>query len=185
MQNHKRISTKSIILTGMFTAVISVLAQISIPLPSGIPITLQTFAVALTGYVLGWKLAGAACTVYLLLGAVGVPVFSNFGAGFGVLFGKTGGFIVGFIFMAMLCGFGIERKEGTWFAPVFGAAGLIVCHLIGIMQFSYLTQAPFWQSALLVSAPYLLKDIVALGLAFVAAMEIRKRLRSAAFASGN
>lgn len=177
MLDHRRVSTRNMILVGMFAAVLSVLAQIAVPMPSGIPVTLQTFGVALTGYVLGWKLAGAACTVYLLIGGIGVPVFSNFGAGLGVLFGKTGGFLVGFIFMAVLCGFGMEGKGKRWMGLCFGAAGILVCHLIGILQFSFLTRMPFVQSAFLVSAPYLLKDVVFTALAFAAGTEIRRRLR--------
>ncbi len=71
----KRVSTRSIVITGMFAAVIAVLAQVALPMPSGVPVTLQTFAIALTGVVLGAKLGMAAAGVYILLGAVGVPVF--------------------------------------------------------------------------------------------------------------
>ena len=91
----KKMSAKDMAFTGMFAAVIAVLSQIAIPLPSGVPVTLQTFAVALAGYTLGMKLGGLSAIVYVLIGAVGVPVFSGFKGGLGSLTGPTGGFIWG------------------------------------------------------------------------------------------
>ena len=66
-----------IVLTGMFAAVLAALSQIQIPMPSGVPVTLQTFAVALTGYVLGWQYGLASTAIYILLGAIGLPVFAG------------------------------------------------------------------------------------------------------------
>lgn len=178
MEQKKRISTKSMIMVGMFTAVLAVLSQIAIPMPSGVPVTLQTFAVALTGTVLGWKLGAAAALIYLLLGAVGVPVFSQMSGELGILLGKTGGFIFGFIFMALLCGLGAAQKKKA-LTGVFGAAGLLVCHILGVLQFMFLTQMPFWESALLVSVPYLLKDAISVILAFVLGEILRRALNAA------
>ena len=110
MEGKKQLSTKSIILVGMFAAVLAVMSQIAIPMPSGVPMTLQTFAVALAGAVLGWKLGALSALVYLLLGAAGVPVFSGMSGGLGVLLGKTGGFIFGFIFMVR-AGSGSEEQR--------------------------------------------------------------------------
>ena len=78
-------------MVGVFAAVLAVLSQISFPLPSGIPVTLQTFAVALCGYALGCKRGTLAVLVYIVLGAVGLPVFANFSGGFGSLVGLAGG----------------------------------------------------------------------------------------------
>ena len=71
-----KLTTKQIVLTGMMTAVLAVLSIVTIPLPTGVPVTLQTFAMAFCGYVLGWKLGGASSALYLILGAIGVPVAS-------------------------------------------------------------------------------------------------------------
>ena len=94
-----KISTKTIVTVGMFTAVLAVLSILQIPMPTGVPITLQTFAMALCGYVLGWQLGISATLLYIVLGTVGVPIFAGMSAGPGVLFGYTGGFIFGFIFL--------------------------------------------------------------------------------------
>ena len=171
----KRVSTRSIVITGMFAAVIAVLAQVALPMPSGVPVTLQTFAIAWTGVVLGAKLGMAAAGVYILLGAVGVPVFSGFAGGLGILFGKSGGFIWGFLFLALLCGLGcqIKNKVVGW---GLGIVGLAVCHLLGIFQFMVLMKMGFAESALLVSVPFLIKDVVSVAFAFVLGLQIRKQL---------
>ena len=110
----KKTNTKTIVMIGMFAAVLAVLSQISIPMPSGVPVTLQTFAVALTGFILGWKYGAISVGIYILLGTVGVPVFSNFSGGLGALFGKTGGFIWGFLFLAGFCGVShITKKKDS------------------------------------------------------------------------
>lgn len=95
-------STYNLVLTGMFAAVLAVISQISIPMPTGVPITIQVFGIALTGIVLGWKLGLSATIAYILLGAVGLPIFSNFQGGVHVLTGMTGGYILGWPVMAVL-----------------------------------------------------------------------------------
>lgn len=169
-------STQTLVMAGMCTAIIAVLSQLSIPLPSGVPVTLQTFAIALTGYLLGSKLGGISTLVYLLIGMIGVPVFSNFGGGVAVLFGKTGGFLIGFLFMAVLCGLAVDTKKKLHpaFLFIFSLAGLLLCHLFGILQFSFLTRMGFWPSALLVSLPYLIKDMISVVFAYFVASTIRK-----------
>ena len=97
--NRSVLYVKDICYIALFTALIAILAQISIPLPGGVPLTLQTFAVPLAGLVLGSKRGTIATVVYVLLGAVGVPVFSNFTVGLGIVLVLTGGFIVSFPLM--------------------------------------------------------------------------------------
>jgi biotin transport system substrate-specific component len=87
----QRISTQNLVLVGMFAAVMAVISQISLPMPTGVPITIQVFGIALIGTVLGWKLGGLATIVYILLGAIGLPVFSSFRGGVQVLAGMAGG----------------------------------------------------------------------------------------------
>ena len=178
----RKLTTKTIVITGMFAAVIAVLAQIAIPMPSGVPITLQTFPIALTGAVLGARLGTAATGIYILLGAVGVPVFSNFTGGLAIIAGKTGGFIWGFLFLALLCGAGATLKNKP-LGVATGLLGLIACHLLGTLQFSLLTGMNFPESALLVSVPYLPKDILSLILAYALGLQIRKQLLRAAILS--
>lgn len=173
-----KVTTKSIVEIAVFTAVLAVLSQISIPLPSGVPVTMQTFAVALCGVVLGWRLAVASTAVYILLGAVGVPVFAGFSGGAQVLVSYTGGFIFGFLFMALLCGIGSMVKNKV-LGVAAGMAGLVVCHIFGVLQFMFVMRMGFVESFLLASAPYLIKDVVSVILAYAVGWNIRKRLLKA------
>lgn len=173
-----KITTKDIVGVGMFAAVLAVLSQISIPMPSGVPVTLQTFAVALAGVVLAWKLGTASVLVYILLGAVGVPVFAGFTGGAQALVNYTGGFIWGFIAMALLCGIGV-RMNNKIAGILVGIAGLAVCHLFGTIQFMAVMKMGFVESFLLASAPYLIKDVISVVLGFVIGGQIRTRLLKA------
>ena len=170
-----RIATKEIVCIGMFAAILAVFSQIAIPLPSGVPVTLQTFAVALTGIVLAWKWGTVSTLVYILLGAVGVPVFSGFRGGMQVLVSHTGGFIWGFIVMALLCGIGIQMKNKI-LGMLLGIAGLAVCHLFGVIQFMVVMGRGFAESFLLASAPYLIKDAISVILAYAVGSQVRARL---------
>lgn len=173
-----KLTTRTLVHIGMFAAVLTVLSQIAIPMPTGMPLTLQTFAVALTGAVLGWRLALAGTAVWVLLGAVGVPVFANFSGGFRVLVGYTGGFIWGFFIMAALCGIGSAMKNKPFGLEV-GILGLLLCHVLGSLQYALIANVGFWHSMLLVSVPYLVKDVISVVLAFSAGTMIRSRLAKA------
>lgn len=176
MEN-KKVSTQMVVFTGMFAAVLAVLSQIQIPMPSGVPVTLQTFAVALTGFVLGWKFGSGSVAVYICLGAVGLPVFAGLKGGIGALAGATGGFIWGFLVMAAACGAAYCKKGAI--RIILPAAGLAVCHLLGVFQFMAVMGREFPESFLLVSAPYLVKDIVSVAAAYFVAGAIRRGLNAA------
>ena len=119
-----------------------------------------------------------ATVIYVLLGAIGVPVFSGFSGGLGVIFGKTGGFIYGFIVMAALCGLGAGKKNKLLTA-VLSLVGLFVCHFFGALQFSLLMSMSIRESALLVSVPYLIKDVISVVLAYAVGEVLKRSLRAA------
>lgn len=177
-EGNAKITTKEIVSVGMFTAVLAVLSQLSIPMPSGVPVTLQTFAVALTGVVLAWKFGTASMLVYILLGAVGVPVFAGFSGGVQILVNYTGGFIWGFIVMTLLCGIGVQMKNKIA-GILLGIVGLAICHLFGTLQFMFVMKMGFMESFLLASAPYLIKDVISVVLGFVIGGQLRTRLLKA------
>lgn len=124
---------RSVILAGMFAAVIGVLAQFSIPLPfSPVPLTLQTFAIGLTATILGSKTGTYAIIGYLLMGMIGLPVFAGGGAGISSLVGPTGGFLVGFIFNGLITGLIIEKTKFNYFwAIVANIIGAVVTLAFG------------------------------------------------------
>ena len=171
---HRRV-IYDLILTALMTAVLAVLSQISIPTPFGIPLTLQTFAVALLAYVLGWNYGLFAVGLYLVIGAIGVPVFANFKGGLAALIGPTGGFLIGFLLMALCLGL-TRRLKHPLFIILLLAAGLALCHLFGIIWFSIVSARPFIDAFLLGSAPYLVKDILSVILAFFISAGVNRAL---------
>lgn len=172
--------TMQLVAVAMCTAVIAVLSQITIPTPFNVPVTLQTFAVAFVGYLLGWKGGAISALVYMLLGAVGVPVFAGWSGGLSFVSSPSGGFIYGFIPMALLCGLGSkfcsDKISGKVLAVILGAAGLASCHLLGVIQFSFVAHMSLAKSFLTVSVPFIVKDLVSIAAAYILSVEVISRL---------
>ncbi len=171
--------TFKLVATGMFTAILTILSQLSIPMPSGVPLTLQTFAVALTGIILGYKLGTLSTLIYLLLGMAGVPVFAGFRGGFSSLLGFTGGFLWGFLPLVFFSGIACNRRPLKRYLLM--AVGLLFCHLLGTLQYSFIAKLDFIPAFALVSLPYLLKDTVLLVIAGVVGTLIHKQLLRSGF----
>lgn len=167
----------------MFAAVVSVLSVLSIPTPSGVPITLQTFAIALCGYALGSGSGLAATIVYILVGTVGVPVFAGMTGGPSWLVGYSGGFMWGFLFLSFFCGLGLKQRSAV-FRIIFGMTGLLICHLMGIIQYAIVAGVPIGASFFAVSMPFLLKDAISVAGACFAARPILKITKSQSIEQG-
>ena len=134
-------STKELVLGGMFAGVMAVISQLSIPMPTGVPITIQLFGVTLMSVVLGWRLGLLAMLTYILLGAAGLPVFSNLRGGLGVLTGVTGGYLWSYPLMVALCG--IRPRTGnarldTLLTIMLTLLGLAIVETIGGLQWAAL-----------------------------------------------
>ncbi len=157
----------------LMTELIAVMAQLAIPLPSGVPITLQVFAVALTGFILKRRLSLVAVVVYILLGAVGVPVFANLQGGLGILMSVRGGFIIGFLPIAFLCG---TLRENKFVKILYMILSVLLCHLCGVAWFSYVANVPIFAAFLEASVWYLAKDIALVLAAWFVARAIEKRM---------
>ena len=108
--DNRGVDVRRLALIALMAAVICVLSPLAIPLSAGVPISLATLAVMLAGAVLGPVDGMLATLVFLALGMVGVPVFSSYQAGIGVLFGKTGGFILGYIPLALCSGLFLGKQ---------------------------------------------------------------------------
>ena len=168
-------SVRTIVYIGLFAAITSVCALISFQTPWGVSFTLHTFAVALSAFCLGkWK--GTLTTfIYVLIGFIGVPVYSNFTAGPAKLFGITGGYIWSFILMTFLCGVGIETKK-KWSTMLFSILGLIVCYICGMAQFMLITKLGFGESFMMTIAPYVMKDVVSIFAAYGLSIPMKKAM---------
>lgn len=117
----RALSTSQMALIGVMTAVTCILGPFAIPIPiSPVPISFTNLAVYLTVYVLGMKAGTISYLIYLLLGFAGLPVFSGFTGGVAKLAGPTGGYLVGFIFMAVIAGWFIDHFQGNRIAHVAG-----------------------------------------------------------------
>ena len=163
---------KSIAFTALGVAFISVLAQIAIPMPWGVPFTLQMLAVAFVGFMLPVKYSFVTAIVYILLGAVGAPVFSSFGAGVVRLASPTGGFIFGFIPFVVLCSLAVNKSGAMRYS--FIALGLVLCHAVGVIWFSVVSAQDLWASFVCASLPYLVKDIVCIIVGLRCAEKLKK-----------
>lgn len=160
----KNTKIKKVSLSALFTAVIAVTAWVSVPTPFGINLAFTVFGVSITGFLLGAKGALASTIVYIALGTAGLPIFSFFSGGIGVLFGVSGGFIWGFIAIAILCGIAknLNKKSIKYLLMVLS---VVICHIAGIIQYSAITGNNITVSFLSVSLPFIFKDLM---LVFVA-----------------
>lgn len=169
--------TQKIVSCAMLTAVISLLSLIAIPMPSAIPISLQCFAIALCGYFAGSLMGTVSVSIYILIGAVGVPVFAGMRGGFAVLFGATGGFILGFIPLCLFCGgFGLSAKgkKRHVISIALGIMGLVLCHVSGIVQFMLIMQTDILTAFLTASLPYIAKDVICIIAAYPVSNILKK-----------
>lgn len=152
------------------TALTVILSQIAVPTPFGIPLTLQTLAVCLCGFVLGVRYGTASMILYVLMGAIGLPVFFGFHGGISCIIAEpTGGFLIGFIPLAALCGVKkhlFYAKNGRIFAILLGILGVIICHVCGALLYSTVTHIPLLASIAVVSLPFIAKDVISCILAY-------------------
>ncbi len=126
-------NVQKITFTALMTALICVLAPISIPLPDPMPaITLGTFAVYITAYIIGPWYSCASVLIYILLGIIGLPIFSKSQAGLQVVVGPTGGYMIGYFFIALCTGLMVKRFEKKIYLHIIGmVVGMLACHIIG------------------------------------------------------
>ena len=120
----KKLSTRKLVLIALMTAITCIFAPMAIPIPvSPVPISLTNLVIMISIYVLGFKDATISYIVYLLLGLVGLPVFSGFTGGLGKLAGPTGGYLIGFIFLALISGLFVDKFPKN---RILAVAGMIV-----------------------------------------------------------
>ena len=170
---------KQLLLISLFSALIIVGAYLRIPLPP-VPITLQTLFVLLAGVLLGTKAAISSTAIYLLLGAIGLPVFSS-GGGLALLLGPTGGYLFGLLFAAGLAGIAGNYKKKEENPKMYSLLCLLFCFLatlavyaVGVPFLKY-SRSLSWKTAIEVGMiPFLLGD----GLKIVAAVYLSRNLRS-------
>lgn len=177
------VTTKQLTLIGLMTAVTCILAPFAIPLPfSPVPISLTNLVINITVFVLGMKFSTVSYIIYLLLGIAGLPVFSGFSGGLGKFAGPTGGYLIGFIFLAVIAGYFAERFPGK---ILFAAAGLIIgtviSYLFGTVWLAAQMELSFSAALSIGVLPYLPGDAVKIIIACI----LGPKLRNAVMRAGN
>lgn len=169
---------RQIALAGLMSAVICLLAPWSLRIPiSPVPVTLGFLAIYFVISVLGMKLGTLSVVVYILLGLAGLPVFSGFLGGPGPLFGPTGGYLMGYIFMALICGFFVDKWGDNLLMSFLGMVlGTAVCYLFGTVWLAYQASYTFMQALAAGVLPYIFIDLVKLVMAMLIGRQLRRRL---------
>lgn len=177
--NNEQLKLRSMIITALFAAMIGVMAQLVIPIPP-VPITGQTLAIGLAATILGARYGTLSVLLYLLIGAVGVPVYAEFSGGLGKLVGPTGGYLVGFIPAAYLMGKYLEKTAFTYVhAMVANTIGMFITLIFGTAWLKIAADLS-WTAAIAGGfTPFLIVGLIKAALASWIGIVVRRRLISA------
>jgi biotin transport system substrate-specific component len=166
--------TKDLILCSLFTAITVIMSQLSIPLIGGVPMTLQTFSISLCGIILGAKRGFVSSLTYVFLGAIGLPVFSQFSGGLQAVVGPTGGFIISFPVMAYVIGYISEKTNNKYFIFLGMLLGATINFVFGTLQFSLITNSNLIQAFSACVVPFIPTTILKAILATFMGLRIKK-----------
>lgn len=172
---------KMLIICALFAAITAVLAQVSVKIPfSPVPFTGQTLAVGLAATILGSRYGTISMALYLIIGAIGIPVFANMNGGLHVIVGPTGGFITGFIVTAFVIGYILEKTKFNYIVAIIAnIIGMFVTLTFGVIQLKFVASLT-WTAAIASGAtPFLFLGVVKALLAAWIGIIIRERLISA------
>lgn len=176
-----KFNVKQLAIAGLMAAVICVLGPWALNIPvSPVAISLGTLAIYFVVSVLGMKLGTISVIIYILLGLAGLPVFTNFTGGPGKLFGPSGGYIIGYIFLALIAGFFVDKFGMN--LPVYFAGmvlGTAVLYLFGTLWMGYQMDLTFTQALMAGVIPYIPGDLIKLVIAMAVGIQVRKRLMKA------
>jgi biotin transport system substrate-specific component len=163
----------------IMTAVICVVAPLSIPV-GPVPISLATLVIFFSALLLGWKSATISCGLYILLGAVGLPVFSGFEGGMQKLAGPTGGYLLAYILLAAICGIAAERWNGKRIPYAIAMiCGCIILYAVGTFWLAMYTGISLKPALLMGVIPFLPGDAIKIAIAVLAGFPLKKALNKA------
>lgn len=174
-----KMSVKTIAVIGVLTAVTCILAPLSIPI-GDVPISLTNLVIYFGLYILGTRRETVSYVVYLLLGLVGIPVFSGFTAGPAKLFGPTGGYLIGFIPMAVIAGIFIEKSGRKLVLSMVGMIlGTAICYIFGTVWFVLIMKTSVQAALTMCVYPFIVFDLIKMVLAALIGPQIHGRLTQA------
>lgn len=185
-----KMSTNDLVLCALCAAITCILAPLSVPLAGEVPVSLATFAVLLSGILLGAKFGALSQLIYVLLGSVGVPVFAGWTGGIGITLGMTGGYIIGYIPMAFVAGliyyrFGRNESGARKYAVMFAAMFLAtaVLYILGTAWFMVQSKMTLAASLAACVIPFLPGDLIKIIAVMLVAPPIEAALKRAVPAS--
>ena len=159
--------TNKLLMAGLFSALTGVCSWININLFfTPVPVNMALMGPYLAGLMLGCRYGFFSQIIYILLGVLGIPVFAGFTSGAGIIAGPTGGFIVGYVICAVICGLP-ARKKGSSYRIMLMICGLIACYALGLAWFMILTHSTLWAGLVACVIPFLPGDAVKIALAAV------------------
>ena len=168
--------TLAIAKIALSTSIMCILGPFTLPI-GPVPISFTNLAIYLALYMLGWKRGTISYLVYVLIGLAGLPVFSSYGSGFAKLFGPTGGYIIGFIFMAVIAGLFIDKFTANNYLCITGMAfGMIVCYAFGTSWLAYAAHMKMPAAIAAGIIPFIIGDSIKIILASFVGANIRKQL---------
>lgn len=165
----------------LMTAMICVIAPFSIAIPiSPVPASMANLIIGITIYVLGMKKCLISTLLYLLIGMIGMPVFSGFMGGVGKVFGPTGGYLVGYMVFVIIGGIFVERYRERTMIQFFGLGiGMCGCYLLGTIWLMYQSKMTFVGALTVGVVPFLLTDMIKLFFVVLLGKQLRLRLLTA------
>lgn len=179
-ENRKQTRTYKMAASGLMTALLCILGPMTLAIPvSPVPISMQNVVIYLSVYILGCKLGSISYLIYLLLGLVGLPVLSGFTGGVGKLFGPTGGYLIGFIFMAVICGLFFEKFHSRMLDFSGMALGTIAAYLFGTVWLAWQAGMGFEEALAAGVLPFIPGDLIKIILICMIGPVIRSRLKKA------
>lgn len=170
---------RQLCMMAMMSAVMCVIAPLSIPI-GAVPVSAATLVIYLSVYLLGTKMGTVSCAVYLMLGFAGLPVFSNYTGGAAKLLGPTGGYLAGYIFLALVCGLFMEKSSYKTIWCIIGMiAGTAVLYVFGTVWFVIMMKCDIGYAVSACVTPFIIGDLAKIIFSELAGREIRKRLKIA------
>jgi biotin transport system substrate-specific component len=167
---------RDVAFSALFAALTAVGAQIAIPL-GPVPFTLQVLVIFLSALILGARLGFLSQFIYVLMGAIGLPVFARFSGGFVHIYGPTGGYIIAFPIAAFLIGFIAEKREGLVWHLTACLLGLTVIYLLGWLRLGFYMGGDFVKAFKLGVAPFVVFDVIKAFLAVVIGDKVKKAVK--------
>ncbi len=175
----KKLSIKDMAITAVITALMCIAGPLSIPI-GPVPISLTNLVVYIAVIILGWKLGTLSYVIYLLLGLVGLPIFSGFQGGLSKLAGPTGGYLVGFILMAIVCGLFYEKNSNRYVITGIGFfLGTIIAYAFGTVWYVFMTKSAVLSALTVCVFPFIPFDVLKIVIAIALGVAVRTALRKA------